>query len=344
MPKVSVIMPAYNAEKYIKEAIDSILGQTFPDFELIILDDCSKDMTGQIIQSYRDERIIYVRNEENLRVARTLNKGLQIARGEYIARMDADDSSFPDRLAKQVAYLDCHPEIAVLGTNVELFDENGVIGTGWSATNPEQMKVDLFFSCGLAHPSVMMRKSVILELGGYHPEFEGLEDYELWCRVSEKYAVTTLPDLLFRYRIHGGQVTKNPSPEYVQRMRCLQEWKLQRLGLPVQGKSAEIYHRICAGAGLKTKEEVLDAAALFDEVLAANRNVGMYPDALLKNAFCGILLSAAAGLKSAERKEICRKTGLVSGRKLAGYLAKQKLKGLLSPREDANGQHNRSGM
>ena len=176
MPKISVIMPAYNAEKYIAQAIESILGQTYGDFELIIINDCSQDRTEEIVLSYDDPRIIYLKNEQNLGVAKTLNRGLEVAKGRYIARMDADDIAMLERFAKQIAFLDSNADVAVLGTNVEIFNEEGTICTGWSATNTEQMKVDLLFSCGLAHPSVMMRTEIIRELGGYDPEFNGLED------------------------------------------------------------------------------------------------------------------------------------------------------------------------
>ena len=146
MPKISVIMPAYNAEKYIKEAIDSILSQTFQDFELIVLNDCSKDSTEQIILSYTDDRVVYLKNEVNMGVAATLNRGLAVAGGEYIARMDADDISHPERFRKQARYLDAHPEVAVLGSNLECFNDDGVICTGWSVSEPRQMKVDMFFN------------------------------------------------------------------------------------------------------------------------------------------------------------------------------------------------------
>lgn len=112
MPKISVILPAYNAEKYINEAIDSILTQTYRDFELIILNDCSKDRTEEIILSYEDDRIVYLKNQVNMGVAATLNRGLAAAKGEYVARMDADDISLPERFEKQAAYLDEHPGTA----------------------------------------------------------------------------------------------------------------------------------------------------------------------------------------------------------------------------------------
>ena len=125
MPKVSVVMPAYNAEAYIGAAMESILSQSFGDFEFLILNDCSTDGTEAIIQSYDDPRIVYIKNEKNMGVAATLNKGLAAAQGEYIARMDADDFSLPQRFEKQVAYLDAHPEVVVLGTQVQFFSDRG---------------------------------------------------------------------------------------------------------------------------------------------------------------------------------------------------------------------------
>ena len=193
MPKISVIMPAYNAERYIREAIDSILRQTWSDFELIIIDDGSTDSTAAIIAGYTDNRIRFCPNAQNMGVAATLNRGLELACGAYVARMDADDISLPERFAKQAAYLDAHPNVTVCGTAIELFCEGSVTGTRFPAAGPEKLKEDLFFSCGIAHPSVMMRRAAILELGGYDPAFNGMEDYELWCRVAEKGKIAGLP-------------------------------------------------------------------------------------------------------------------------------------------------------
>ena len=230
MPKISVIMPAYNAEKYIAQAIESILGQTFGDFELIVLNDCSKDKTGEIIASFADQRIVCVNNEENMGVARTLNKGLKIARGEYIARMDADDISLPERLEKQAAFLDTNEAAAVVGSAVERFDETGSLGKRVFAADPRQMDIEMLFACGLAHPSVMMRRTLVTGLGGYDADYEGLEDYELWWRVSRSHQVTALPEVLLRYRIHSAQVTKNPSEKYIKRHRALKQRQLEALG------------------------------------------------------------------------------------------------------------------
>lgn len=321
MPKISVIMPAYNAEKYIAEAIDSILGQTFGDFEFIILNDCSSDRTEEIILSYDDPRIVYLKNERNLGVAATLNRGLAMAKGEYIARMDADDISLPERFAKQVAYLDGHPAVAVLGTNLEAFDQTGVLRYGWSATDPDQMRIDLLFSCGLAHPSVMMRRSVTAELGGYDPAFEGLEDYELWCRVARKYDVTTLPDILFRYRMHGGQVTKNPSAKYQQRLRLLKERQLQWLNLSTRGEKAEAYYAFCMGNDV----EFWTLADFFRELMTADS--GCDP-VLLKRNLQSILTRQGAKLPLKQRIRV-GKTQIISPLDVALFQGKAAMKHLL---------------
>jgi len=292
MPKISVIMPAYNAEQYIGEAMDSILGQTFGDFEFIILNDCSTDRTEEIILSYDDPRIVYLKNENNLGVAATLNRGLEMARGEYIARMDADDISLPQRFEKQIAYLDAHPEVAVLGTNIEIFNENGTISEGWFTTDPAQMRVDMFFACGLAHPSVMMRTAAIRDLGGYDPAYNGLEDYELWCRVLERHEITTLPELLLRYRKHSGQVTKNPDPNHAARMRALKIRQLAALGItPEQGTA---YLDYCEKGRPITVEAVVALNACFVRIDEANAKSGRYDMALLSDSFRAILAGAAA--------------------------------------------------
>lgn len=329
MPKISVIMPAYNAEKYIAEAIDSILGQTYGDFEFIILNDCSKDRTEEIILPYTDPRIVYLKNEKNMGVAATLNRGLSAAKGEYIARMDADDISLPERFAKQVAYLDSNPAVAVLGANVESFNEKGTISTGWSATDPEQMKTDLFFACGLAHPGVMTRRAVIGELGGYDPEFEGLEDYELWCRVQENWQVVSLPEVLLRYRIHGGQVTKNPSDRYLSRLRLLKARQLQQLGLGPACPEAEAYYALCAGNMPTTAKTLAQLSKFCDLATAANEKRRIYNQGMLGASFRAVLLRIAVVLPKAQCKQALKGSRLVTMADVRKHLLKQKIKKLL---------------
>ena len=327
MKLVSVLMPAYNAEKYIAQAIESILGQTYDDFEFIIINDSSKDRTEEIILSYKDPRIVYLKNEQNLGVALTLNRGLAVAKGEFIARMDADDISLPERLEKQVAFLVENKAVAVLGTNVETFNEAGTICTGWSATDPEQMKVDLLFACGLAHPSVMMRTEAIRELGGYDPEFNGLEDYELWCRVLEKYQITTLPEILLRYRIHGSQVTQNPSARYLELLRALKIRQVRQLGVEVE--VPEAFSRSCQGEKLSTAEEIASLDAFFALLDAANAKKHFYDEEKLRVSFRSVIMGAAVAIPKTKQKELANKCHYINKRDLLVRQLKQSVKKML---------------
>lgn len=312
MPKVSVILPAYNAEKYIKEAIDSILSQTFQDFELLVLNDCSKDRTEEIIRSYADERIVYLKNEKNMGVAATLNKGLAAAKGEYVARMDADDISLPERFARQVEYLDAHPAVAVVGSALEIFGEDVPGEIRRFSENPKQMKVDLLFSSGLAHPSVMIRRSVIRDLGGYDLEFEGLEDYELWCRVARHHELSALPEILFRYRVHGSQVTRNPSEKYLTRMRRLKQRQLQELAMAVDTEVAESYYGDIWAAKIENLQSAQRLIGLLTAVLEANDKAAVYDAKVLRGNFKALAIKAALQLTAKDAAQLCKQCDLFS--------------------------------
>lgn len=329
MPKISVIMPAYNAEKYIAEAIDSILGQTFGDFEFIILNDCSKDRTEEIILSYSDSRIVYLKNEKNMGVAATLNRGLSVARGEYIARMDADDISLPERFEKQVAYMEANPETMVLGCALERFGQDIKTQVRSFSTDSKQMRIDLLFACGLAHPSVMMRRAVIMELGGYDMSFEGMEDYELWCRVLNKHEITTLPDVLLRYRVHSAQVTKNPSAQYLTRMRALKALQLKQLGLPTTGEEAQSFFLFCTGRRPGDLQHAAVLCHFMESVMTANETVGFYDSGLLLQNFRNITLQLAQALPDGQGWTLCKETNLLRPGQLVGAKLKKTLKWLL---------------
>ena len=275
MPKVSVIMPAYNAEQYIEEAIDSILKQTFTDFELIILNDCSRDSTEEIIRSFWDPRIVYLKNEKNMGVAGTLNRGLAAACGEYVARMDADDIALPERFALQVEYLDSHPNTAVVASAVELFGAQS--GVRIFSETSEALKVDLLFANCFAHPSVMMRTEMIRDLGGYDRSFEGVEDYHLWVRAVQKYEIASIPQVLLRYRIHPHQVTQTQSVDKRDHnIRRLKELQLAPLGMEdpagfrafccPQGNIVE-YQRFTKVLKRRNKEKVVFAPGYLEDAL-----------------------------------------------------------------------------
>jgi hypothetical protein len=238
--------------------------------------------------------------------------------------MDADDISLPGRFSAQAEYLDRHPEVAVVGTDLERFGAEIPTTLRTFARTPEQMKVDLFFTCGLAHPTVMLRKSCVEQVG-YDPEYEGLEDYELWCRISEAHGITVVPQMLFRYRVHGAQVTKNPSEKYIQRMCRLKQRQLAALGLPVEGERARAYYDFCLGKRPGTPEEGLALARLLESAAKANAQQGVYRQEALCGAFRAVLLGITAKLKASDARRLCEETHLIT----PGDLRVQRLKGLV---------------
>ena len=184
-PKVTVLMSVYNGEEYLREAIESILNQTFEDFEFLIINDGSTDSSRDIVLSYRDPRAKLIDNEVNIGLTRSLNRGLELARGEYIARMDADDVSLAERLEKQVSYLETRPEIGVLGTWVKYIDGYGrSIKEMHPPMGPDLIKWSLLFGNRLVHSSVMIQSAILEQVGTYSNEMIVAQDYDLWVRVS----------------------------------------------------------------------------------------------------------------------------------------------------------------
>ncbi|MFH0892342.1 MAG: glycosyltransferase family 2 protein [Candidatus Falkowbacteria bacterium] len=230
MPKVTVLMPVYNAAKYLNEAIDSILGQTFKDFELLIIDDGSTDLSREIIESYKDKRIRLVINETNLRLIATLNKGISLAQGEYIARMDADDISLPKRLEKQVAFMDKNPKIGVCGTWVKTFGES--TGVNRYYTKSDDIKAGFLFNTQMAHPSVIFRASLFREHKlCFNPDFIHAEDYEFWTRISPITVFANLNEILLLYRITRDNISNKHADTQGKNANQIRVRELKKLGL-----------------------------------------------------------------------------------------------------------------
>ena len=214
IPLVTVLMPVYNGEKYLGEAIESILNQTFIDFEFLIIDDGSTDSSVDITKSYDDDRIRLIINQKNLGQSATLNKGIDLAVGKYIARMDQDDVSFARRLQRQVQFLKKNPHICVVGSWVDRHDE-------YNRTKGRiKLPMNKVHECGFwifgygenvfSHPTVMFRTKEIVALGGYEEDYDIAQDVDLWFRAAERgFRFTNIPEVLLSYRIHSGQGSKN---------------------------------------------------------------------------------------------------------------------------------------
>lgn len=241
-------MPAYNAEKYLREAIDSIICQTFTDFEFIIINDGSTDTTEQIIKSYSDPRIIYLKNDVNSGICVTLNKGLNAARGKYIARMDSDDISLPERLAVQVAFMDEHPEIAVCGSDFEVFGETVHPYVNYMIYDPTQCRAGLIFSSCFAHPSVIIRTAIIKDDHlHYENDFKGLEDYKLWWEITKHGKPANIDRPLLRYRIHRGQETQNVSSAVRSKLNEFVKTRLKYLNVSCTSTELSAFTKYCNG-------------------------------------------------------------------------------------------------
>lgn len=209
MPKVTVLMAVYNGERYLREAIESILGQTFQDFEFLIVNDGSTDSTRDIILSYDDPRIRLVDNAHNLGLARSLNRGLKLAEGQFVARQDADDISEPKRLARQVAFLERQTDVALLGTWYKEIDAQGnLIGKARLPCDNTDIRWSFLFFCPFVHSAIMLRKPVILgRIGFYNEALAYAMDYELWHRIARCLPVANLNDYLVRFQTHPQSMT-----------------------------------------------------------------------------------------------------------------------------------------
>jgi glycosyltransferase involved in cell wall biosynthesis len=214
-PEVTVLMSVYNGETYLHEAIESILNQTFSNFEFIIINDASTDNSIQIIQHYQDKRIKLIHNQKNLGLTKSLNKGLKLAKGKYIARMDADDISLPERLEKQVNFMNNRPEIGICGTWFQFSSENKIKR---HPTTHKEILTALFDNNAIGHPTSMLRKSILTDFNlCYNETFLAAQDYELWVRGAKVTQLANISEVLVFYRSHKEQVSnrkKNAQKNY----------------------------------------------------------------------------------------------------------------------------------
>ncbi|WP_207168638.1 glycosyltransferase [Thiocystis violacea] len=255
-------MSVHNGERFLREAVNSILNQTFTDFEFLIFDDCSTDSTLKILQSYDDPRIQIIINEENIGLTESLNKGLALARSDLIARMDADDISLPNRFEKQVNFLQDKPQIAAVGTWKELIDESGYCFFQEKLpTDPEKIHYALLIGNCFAHPSMMFRHDAVIKVGGYQNRAgKYAQDYDLWLRLSHYYSLANLPEFLVQYRVHSDQVSTKK--------------------LRMQTKMALYYRKIAAEERLKNGETLdrimIEGPNWFERRSAVPGTLGQY--------------------------------------------------------------------
>ncbi len=284
VPLVTVLMPVYNGEKYLREAIESILNQTFTDFEFLIINDGSTDHTEEIILSYNDERIKYVKNETNLRLIATLNKGLDLAKGKYIARMDADDISLPERLEKQVAFMEFNHSIGVLGTWVTTsgLDKNYDILFKKGVAN---IRFELFFHNYLHHPTVMLRSEVLRKSALYYDDFLHAEDYAFWIKLATHTQIDIYPEILLKYRLHNSNISEVHKDFQLQQTSEIRKLQLLSLGINPSAATFEIYEKFIDTGAIGHPQHFKSLMPLLEEIVVQNKSNQLLDEELLFNYF-----------------------------------------------------------
>lgn len=283
MPKISVILPVYNASLFLKKAIDSIINQTYTDWELIIVNDGSTDNSEDIIVNYSDNRIKYSRNETNSGLITTLNKAITLCSGKYIARMDADDISLPSRFESQLSFLERNTEYAMCGTFARIIDqEDKITGKIVHVTDNDYLKVNMLFSVPFVHPSIMIRKD-ILETELFDKEYLHAEDFDLWTRIARKHKVANIPDFLLKYRWHNSNVsvTNSKKQEEVKNQIIIRELNL--LGLSPDENELFLHKVSFSQFDAKNKEEEKKSfdnfnglEEWFSKIIKANKTKQLY--------------------------------------------------------------------
>lgn len=252
-PLVTVLLPVYNGETYLHDAVASILNQCFKDFELLIVDDGSTDGSSKIIEGFNDSRIRVLKNAQRLKLSGALNRGIQEGKGKYIARMDADDISLSERLQCQVDFLEKNFEIGLCGTWVEKF------GQGTSAINKypssnDQISAYALFDCPFAHPTVMFRRDLFLQHElSYDETYYPTEDYELWARAIDYFPVTNLPEVLLRYRVHENSMTGSDWQEMDGQAARVAGMQLAKLGFEVTVEELRFHRNIGRGNSFRVE-------------------------------------------------------------------------------------------
>tara|TARA_R110000787_G_scaffold184181_4_gene296051 strand:+ start:1593 stop:2630 length:1038 start_codon:yes stop_codon:yes gene_type:complete len=267
---ISVVMPVFNCQDYIRESVDSILNQTFTKFEFLIIDDCSTDNTVKIIEEYSDPRIKILKNIKNSGISRSLNHGISLAKGKYIARMDGDDVSLPNRFDKQLEFLENNSEVILCGSGFRVIGKNSET---YFSEEHEDIKLALLKRNCIAHPSVMMRKSSLLKLETiYNSSMEPAEDYDLWVRLLPIGKLYNLNEVLLNYRVHDLQVSeKNRTRQLSQAFEA--KFKLlEYLECTFDSEEKHLFGRMIQNVKNINFKELKNSLTLKNKLIKSNSN------------------------------------------------------------------------
>lgn len=288
VPEVSLLLAVYNGASYLQEALQSVLHQTLTSFELVVVDDGSQDDTFRILRDCRDPRLRILRNAANLGLARSLNRGLDEARGRYVARMDADDICHPRRLERQVRFLERHPHVGLCGTAIAYFGDHRSIRR--YPVDDAAIKIELLFINPFAHPTVMFRRDVFARFGlRYNPEFRCTEDFDLWSRAAQHLRFSNLRQPLLRYRLHGGQITQARQERMSLEYRSILTRNLTGLDLTLSEEETGLHEQAMHQTLEACPENLFRLSDHLNRLLNANCKTHRYPEHLFRRRCSDVL-------------------------------------------------------
>ena len=270
-PLVTVLMPVFNAGVYLEEAINSILKQTFTDFEFLIINDGSTDNSLEIIKSFDDKRINLINNEANLKLIKCLNLGLQKSKGEFIVRMDADDISLPTRIEKQINFLISNPEYGLLGSWFEDFGDNIKNQLVKYSSDDATIRIKHLYQTQISHPTAVIKKEIIDK---YSLQFDSAqvhgEDYDFWVRMSQYCKMSNFPELLVRKRDHPKNITNHYSKSMSETCTKVKQLQFRKMGVELNQAETDLYTRFADPEWHFSEAELNILEEMLDNIIRAN--------------------------------------------------------------------------
>lgn len=273
-PLLSVLLPVFNSEPFVAEAIKSVLNQSFKDFEFLIFDDCSTDKSFEIIEDFKrkDSRIKVFLNEKNLGVVESRNKLINLSKGKYIAWLDSDDIAFENRFEEEIKFLEEHPEIGMVGSYPIIIDENSKkTGKWWFETDHQKLKIELFFHSPFLSSSVMIRKSCLPQ-NFYDSRFPVAEDFDLYSKISERFDVANIPKFLVKYRINSKGLSKSNTGKMEQLSVQVIKEHAERLGIKLDETTIK-----------NLRKPKIASKIAFNDIAEIEKSLILLKDMLLKN-------------------------------------------------------------
>lgn len=301
---ITVIFPVYNCAEYLKEAVDSVLNQTFKDFELLAINDGSTDNSVEILESYDDERIRLVHNEQNMGLIATLNKGLDLCESPYIVRADADDICMSTRLEQQFNFMESNPEVGLSGTWYVGFTEKGEMPfkTGY-LTGDDDIRIKHLYQLHVSHGTSIIRKKILDEHNlRFDPDYQHAEDYDLFVRMSQHCKLANIPEILYKVRYHEASVSHKFNDIQTKNSNRVMQRQFKLMGIDLSDNEVVLYKQMAYGDFSASKDKMEQTRELYGKLIAANKLSGYVPHEKFANYLATIWFHHCLNVKSIKQR------------------------------------------